>query len=141
MKCSKLELSRPLQSKVTGNLLLISLLRCFKHRGTPGRIDEDVIDLKLDAIYIEKNSKFTYDEFSKNHPELVSMNKEKAIDWLKNEYQNAMHRIGEDTTTESSSLFGEFLFIFLDKDMSGVLDSYEENYLVFACVTRLLNYD
>ena len=83
-------------------------------------------------VAIDDEKRFTYDEFSKNHPELISMNKEKAVDWLKNEYEKEMKEINEDVTTETSSLIAEFLFIFLDKDMSGVLDSYEENYLVFA---------
>ena len=73
---------------------------------------------------------FAYEGFSKDHPELISMTKDKFIDWIKTD----LHL--EEKTKGDIGLQGDLLFIFLDEDMSGVLDSYEENVFVYELYLR-----
>jgi len=89
--------------------------------------------LKENSMRLEEELNISYEEFSKNYPELFSMTKDEFIDWLNNE----VDKVDEDY---DNKLLGEFYFIFLDEDMSGVLDSYEESYFVFAnCKTKYTN--
>ena len=82
------------------------------------------------AINNEKNTRLAYEEFSKNHPELISMTKDKFIGWIKAE-------VDDETEEDEIDFMGELLFMFLDEDMSGVLESYEENILVFEVFMEL----
>ena len=84
-------------------------------------IKEEVERVSLESLKSLTESD-AYEEFSKNHSE--PMTKEKFVSLIKNEWK------GDEKG--NFNLMGELLFMVVDEDMSGVVDTYEENYVVFA---------